>query len=223
MGNGERNQHINQCRNEYMRNLMHRRHILSYPEQDCRHITDGRPRTAGIGCNNHHTGIFQPVGPVGNQLTKHRHNHDRCRQVIQQSREEESGKTDIPQQFPFVRGADISRHRPETTVFIDNIDNQHGTHHKEQGLCHISQMVNDRTVGYKINKLVFCRQICHFGVLHQKLFEQRIGTFNENVVGIKHQYHPQRNGHKKSCCRFVDLNLIFKRNSNDTPDKNNWH
>ena len=55
-------------------------------------------------------------------------------------------------------------------------------------LCHISQMVNDRTVGYKINKLVFCRQICHFGVLHQKLFEQRIGTFNENVVGIKHRH-----------------------------------
>ena len=46
-------------------------------------------------------------------------------------------------------------------------------------------------------------QAGHLRVLGQELLKDRTRAFDENIVGIEHQYHPHRDSHEQRYGRFI--------------------
>lgn len=53
-------------------------------------------------------------------------------------------------------------------------------------------------------------QAGHLRILGQELLKDRTGAFDENIVGIEHQYHPHRDSHEQRYGRFIYFDLILK-------------
>ena len=77
-------------------------------------------------------------------------------------------------------------------------------------------MINNRTVRYKINKLLMRGQAGHLRVLGQELLKDRTRAFDANIVGIDYQYNLHRDSHEQRYGRFIYFDLILQGNSEDS-------
>ena len=155
MGDRQRHQHINQSGDKHVRDLVHRRDILSDPKQDGRHITNRRPHEPpAFAAIITIQAYFKRSVRSGMSLRNTAMITIAAAKLSNKAEKKRVAKLYIPQQLTFIRRTDIPGNGPKTTMLIHDIHDQHGTHHEKSVSETFPETINNRTVRYKINKLL---------------------------------------------------------------------
>ena len=170
------------------------------PQHDGRHVTDRREGATAVGRYDDQCSIDQTVFTLLYQLAQHHNHHDRCRQVVEDGRQEEGHKGHSPQQLTLGARLHGVAHEVKTSIGVDDFYNGHGTHQEEQRATSIAQVV----------LYDFCNVVYHAAALYHRIV----------AVGVNHQQCPAEYAHQQGDGCLVDFCQTLQCNTQITGYEN---
>ena len=124
--------HVHEGGDDEVEDLVVWRDTIIVPQQECRHVTDRRPRAPCITGDDADTGILHSVRGVGDKATQDSDDDDCGSEVVKERREEERGNSYTPQQRALIRRSDDLSHGLEAPIGIDRIHKDHRAEDEEE-------------------------------------------------------------------------------------------
>ena len=128
----QRHHHAYDARHNQMRHNDARSQLPANPQHGGCDVTNRRPRSPGIGRDDHHPCEQPAGGSVRDQLAQQRDHHDGRCQIVQQGRKEKRQDADNPEHFDLVRRSNSVCDHAESFVGIHEFHNGHGSHEEKQ-------------------------------------------------------------------------------------------
>ena len=180
-----RNNHRHHRGDEYLHdNTCCCNHTL-VPQHDGSNITYRREGTTRISGNHNQCSIDETILLVSDKFTQNHNHHNRSRQVIEDSRQDECHEGNTPKQGPFRLRLKGVTHKIETTILIHQFNNGHGTHQEEEGRGGRTEMMFD---GLRYGRSFHFADSC------------------SNITAwINHEERPSGNEHKQCDSCLVDF------------------
>ena len=209
-------EHIHQRGDDEVEDLVVRRDAPAIPQQQRRHVPDGRPRAPSITGDDAEAGVLHAIGTVGHKAAQHGDDDDSGSEVIQEGGEEEGGEGHTPQEAALIGRLDDLRHRFEAPVVIDRIDQHHGAEDEEERPRDIAEVLGELE-GEVVRDIVRC-------LLGRRVTQEvREALRGGGDVGIDQQDEPEQHAGQQRRGGLVHLDLLLEGNPKDAEDEDQGH